>query len=154
MRGKIETRQEPLPWYRKPSYRGKMPESHKRVLDRIRMKGPHPATTYSELPEEAQRYVTSLELEIYDAKQQFLFLGSLLFCVIGVILLYQWYKAGDPFNMLIGLIFAVVPWFYYRVQSKKNWNEFWPDGDSNRRTNEAMQMEWDIHYQPEGIDVD
>ena len=142
--------QQVLPWYRRPNYRGKMPENHKRILDQIRMQGPHPAATYADLPEEAQRYVTRLGLEIYDAKQKNLALGSMFSCVVGVYLLYQWYKVGDLSSLILGLIFAIVPWIYYPIRSKKNWNEFWPGDDPNRTTNEAMQEEWDIHYEPEG----
>jgi hypothetical protein len=148
MKNSSDQQTEILPWYRRSDYRGKMPESHKRFLDQIRMQGAHPAATYADLPEEAQRYVTSLELEIYNTKQQSLALGCMFSCACGLYFLYQWYRTADVSNLFLGLTFAAVPWVYYRIRSKKNWNEFWPDGDPNRKTNEAMQMEWDIHALP------
>ena len=153
MKSSSDQQTEILPWYRRPGYRRKMPENHKRLLDQIRMEGAHPAATYADLPEETQRYITRLELKIYNAKQQSLVLGSSLLCAIGLYFLYQWYRAGDLFNLFGGIIFGIVPWIYYRIRSRKNWNDFWPIDDANRPSNEAMQEEWDIHYQSEARDA-
>jgi hypothetical protein len=67
---KAEANQERLPWYRAKNYKGKMSEKQKCSLDAVRLQNKHPAATYADLRPEVQNYISSLEIEVYDAKQQ------------------------------------------------------------------------------------
>jgi hypothetical protein len=62
-------RNEWLPWYRRKGYKGNLTEEEKRILDSFRMKEPHPAARYWQLPEEVQSYISRLQIELYDKKQ-------------------------------------------------------------------------------------
>ena len=60
---------ERLPWYRERNFKGNLTENEKRQLNSFRMRESHPAATNGSLPEEVQRYISSLEMEVYDRKQ-------------------------------------------------------------------------------------
>src|SRR5215213_9302385 len=59
-----------LPWYRAPNYDGDLTEAEKRELDAFRMQPKHPAARIYELPGEVQSYISKIEIELYDQKQE------------------------------------------------------------------------------------
>jgi len=71
MFGRKNEKQESLPWYREPNYKGDLTEDEKRELDSLRYRADrqgvkHPAATYDDLPDEVQSYISRLQIELYD----------------------------------------------------------------------------------------
>ena len=116
-----------LPWYRKPSCKGKMSEAEKRTLDSFRMKDKHPSATQDHLPEEVKSYINRLEFELYDLKQdqlvgQTLAASPELHYSMSTISVYLIQRPGPMFSARC----LIVPWFFYRHEWKKNAEEFLP----------------------------
>jgi hypothetical protein len=86
---------EHLPWYRARNYKGNLTEIEKRQLDSFRMQEKHPAGDYDSLPEEVQRYISSLEIEVYDNKQQTLALSTLFVSGVGGYFLIRYMLGYD-----------------------------------------------------------
>jgi hypothetical protein len=82
---------ESLPWYRKKGFKGDLTENEKRQLDSFRMRENHPAASYDSLPEEVQYYISKLEIEGYDCKQQSLAASCLFVSGVGAFFLIRYY---------------------------------------------------------------
>src|SRR5258706_9620392 len=140
---------ERLPWYRSRNYKGDLTESVKRELDTFRSQEKHPAVRYKDLPEEAQHYISRLELEVYDDKQQRLAGSCLLVSAIGlgsIILMYLGYHEATAWKYLGGLILLILPWPIYVREWRKNAENFLPRDAPNLPTDEALRVEWEIEY--------
>jgi hypothetical protein len=59
------------------------------------MQEKHPAGDYDSLPEEVQRYISSLEIEVYDNKQQTLALSTLFVSGVGGYFLIRYMLGYD-----------------------------------------------------------
>ena len=118
---------ERLPWYRERNFKGNLTENEKRQLNSFRMRESHPAATNGSLPEEVQRYISSLEMEVYDRKQGSLVGGCLVVSVIGAFFLVRYivgYQEGSFWAYTWALCLLVLPWIYYPIQWRKNADEF------------------------------
>ncbi|ATU92894.1 hypothetical protein [Phyllobacterium zundukense] len=141
-----------LPWYRKPTYKGKMSEADKRILDSFRMQPKHPAATSDDLPEEVRSYINGLEVTLYDLKQDKIVGRSMIFSLVGAAMLYVNYfgvPAPTIWSYFIGAAFLIVPWFIYPYEWRKNADEFVPkdrDPDALSPTDEAIRTEWELEY--------
>jgi hypothetical protein len=139
-----------LPWYRARNYKGDMTEAEKRQLDAFRMQPTHPAVQWDDLPEEVQKYVSRIEVELYDHKQQQAAGRSLFFCAVGVLLLFLNYKGclGDPtiWSYVGAVLLLVLPWFVYRYEWNKNAEEFLPSDAPYGVTEERIREEWELNY--------
>lgn len=149
--GRRKRKAEVLPWYRARGYKGKMTEAEKRELDAFRMLPKHPAAHRWDLPQEVQNYITKLELEIYDQKQDRLAGRTIAAVVIGVVIVgVSYFGRPEPtvFTYIGGVAFIIVPWFVYRYFWKKNADEFMPLDDDNpgRQTDEGIIREWELEY--------
>ena len=116
---------ERVPWYREKKYKGNMTEKEKRQLDSFRMQERHPAD--HDLPEEVERYISNLEMEVYDNKQQALALCVLLSTGIAGYFLVRYllgYEEASPLNYSVVIAFIVFPWIYYKWRFNKNAEEF------------------------------
>ena len=115
---------EVLPWYRKPSYKGKMSEEEKRILDLFRMKEKHPAATIDDLPEEVASYINRIEFELYDhLKQDKLMQNCLAVSAVAAVLLYLSYFGLPDITILgsyiAGTVMLIFPWFVYNSEFEK-----------------------------------
>jgi hypothetical protein len=142
---------EKLPWYRSPKYKGGLKEAEKRQLDGFRMQERHPAATEDDLPEEVQAYISTLEREIYDAKQDKAIERTIVLTIVSGAILYLSYY-GHPRTESIwpyafGLALIVVAWFIYRIEWNKNAEEFLPsDPQAPTTTDERIKQEWESIY--------
>ena len=149
-----------LPWYRRPDYRGKMSEADKRRLDAIRDQEPHPAVTYDQLPEEAKNYISELEVEAYDAKQQSLVGGVALLSVIGALLIDANFthlvSLTNPLVAATAFPMLVAPWFYYVWKWRRNADAFTPTLEEGMPdpTDERLKTAWELTTSPGGVDRD
>ncbi|MEY9198470.1 hypothetical protein ABIA16_003586 [Sinorhizobium fredii] len=149
-RRKKET--EMLPWYRQPTYKGKMTEVEKRRLDAYRMQPSHPAATIDELPEEVQSYINRLEIELYDKKQDMLAGRTIGVSSVGAAWLcinYFGLPAPTIWTYAFGMALLAVPWLIYQFEWKKNADEFLPkkiEPDALRPTDEGIRTEWELNY--------
>lgn len=138
-----------LPWYRRKGYKGNLTEEEKRILDSLRMKEPHPAARYEQLPDEAQRYINRLEVELYDKKQESAAGKAFLLTGVAVFPIWFGYKGyGDSsplFSYLLGSVLLIVAWVGYRWEWKKNADEFMPkEEDTPNTTDEELRYEWEL----------
>ena len=85
---KKKRKAESLPWYRARNYKGNLTEAEKRQLDAFRMQPKHPAANYHNLPDEVQRYIIRIEMELYDKKQDGTAGRALTGSAVGAALLY------------------------------------------------------------------
>lgn len=149
MWGRRKKNAERLPWYRAPGYKGNLTEAEKRQLDAFRMKEPHPAADFSDLPEEVQSYISRIEMAHYDLKQEGAAAKSLALTVVGAVVLYVSYYGVPPATSIwpyvAGALLVIIPWFYYKVEWNRNAEEFLPtDGPSP--TDEQIKYEWELAY--------
>src|SRR5688572_29732695 len=129
MFGRKKKAQQSIPWYRKRGYKGNLTEEEKRELDSYRWLasqpgGKHPATEYSDLPEEVQSYISKLETDLYDKIQGEPVLAAfLLNAVFGFYLLnyFGWItpKYASDWLAFLSILMLVVPWIYYAVKFRK-----------------------------------
>jgi hypothetical protein len=145
-------KKEVLPWYRQPTYKGKMTEAEKRRLDAFRMQPNHPAATVDELPEEVQSYINRLEMELYDKKQEMLTGRTVGISAAGAAWLCINYF-GPPATTIWTYIFATallsVPWLIHQFEWKKNADEFLPEKlepDALMPSDEGIRAEWELNY--------
>ena len=142
-------KQEWVPWYRRKDYKGDLTEATKRELDAFRMQDKHPATLFGDLPEEVQRYINTIEMHIYDFKQERAAAKPMLASALGAIIIFLSYKgfgyAGD-FGYVFGVLLLTVPWFFYRREWRKNADEFLPEVSPNNPTDEGIRAEWESTY--------
>ena len=139
---------EHLPWYRVKSYDGNLTEAEKRHLDQIRMKDPHPATSFDDLPEEVQSYVRGLQFAIYDSKQEKAAAKAFIFSAVGVALIYSGYKGTAFFplpSIIFGFVVLIGAWPLYVREWKKNAEEFRPrDEKAPTHIDELLRREWEL----------
>ena len=145
---------ERLPWYRAGDPKshiiiGNIPEAVKRQLDAFRMQPKHPAAHQDDLPEEVQSYIGSIEMELYDKKQEAAVTQAMFGSVVGAGLLFANYKGWLPsissFWSYVGaVLLLVVPWIWYWREWHKNAEEFTPE--DYHPTDEAIRREWEIKY--------
>ena len=140
------------PWYRRRGYKGNLTENEKRELDSLRWlsqqpEGKHPATEYSDLPEEVQSYISKLEVELHDERGAILIGRVLLAFGIGIFIVashFGWsirIARDSTISLLSGLFLIVVPWIFYFREEKKLRNEFRAGGASER-----IRTEWELDY--------
>ncbi|TIW28770.1 MAG: hypothetical protein E5V63_03930 [Mesorhizobium sp.] len=145
-----KTQGEVLPWYRAPDYKGQMKEADKRLLDGFRMQERHPAARYEDLPEEVQNYISNLQQEVYDLKQQEAGTGALIQSGIGAAILYVAYFGVQPASTIwpyvVGLFVLIVPWFRYRRIWNRNAEEFLPRDHARNPTRDGIIREWELEY--------
>ncbi|MGH0214408.1 hypothetical protein NKY66_10890 [Sinorhizobium meliloti] len=146
-----------LPWYRVPGFKGKVSEAEKRQLDAFRMQERHPAASYQDLPEEVQSYISRLELENYDFKQEKAVNGPMLASLIGAVILGVSYfgvhiqPTGSIWPYAFGLLLLIAPWFVYRREWQRNADELFPrrHGGPNL-SDENIRKEWELDYLTRG----
>ncbi len=140
---------ERLPWYRARNYKGDLTENEKRQLDAFRSREKHPAADYDSLPEEVQRYINGLELELYDKKQEALVPPTLIVSGIGGFFLCRYilgYEEGSLFNYFWSVSALILPWIYYAKKWRANADEFLPRDAPTSPGDEAIRMEWELDY--------
>jgi hypothetical protein len=139
-----------LPWYRARNYDGDPTEAEKRQLDAFRMQPRHPAARWDDLPEEVRDYISGIELELYDHKQQEAAGRAFFSSGIGAVLLFLTYKGWldvpTIWTYLASVLLLVFPWFFYSHQWKKNAEEFLPSGAPYNATEERIRKEWELNY--------
>jgi hypothetical protein len=139
-----------LPWYRARNYKGNLTEAEKRQLDAFRTQPKHPAATYDDLPEEAQRYLSNIQLELYDRKQDGLAGQAFLYSAIGGGLLLLNYKscfaAPDIWVNSGAVLLVIFAWVRYWWQWHKNAEEFTPKDAPWRATEEGIRKEFELNY--------
>ncbi|MBY3220908.1 hypothetical protein [Rhizobium laguerreae] len=142
-----------LPWYRVPGFKGKVSEAEKRQLDAFRTQERHPAASYQDLPEEVQSYISRLELENYDFKQEKAANGSLFVSVLGATILGVNYfgvhiqPAASIWPYAFGLLLLLAPWFVSSREWQRNADELHPrrHGGPNM-TDENIRKEWELDF--------
>lgn len=142
-----------LPWYRVPGFKGKVSEAEKRQLDAFRTQESHPAASYQDLPEEVQSYISRLELENYDFKQQKAVSGPMFASLLGAVILgvnyfgVQLKPAESIWPYAFGLLLLIVPWFVYSREWQRNADELHPrrHGGPNR-ADESIRTEWELDF--------
>ena len=141
-----------VPWYRARNYKGALTEAEKRQLDAFRARPTHPATEGLDLPEAVQSYITRIEGELYDAKQDKLAGLALGVSIIGAVLLVLNFTAGVVFvptvwSYLGAAVMFVAPLIVYGYLWKKNADEFNPtDEDVPNLSYEGIIKEWELEY--------
>ncbi|WP_312609106.1 hypothetical protein [Agrobacterium pusense] len=146
-----ERKTEFLPWYRVPGFKGKVSEAQKRQLDAFRMQERHPAASCQDLPEEVRSYISQIEIENYDFKQEKGASGPMLAGLIGVAILGVSYFGVDIqptasiWPYAFGLLLLIVPWFIYGREWQRNADEFLLSGGPNM-TDENIKKEWELDY--------
>ena len=60
-----------------------------RQLDAFRTQPKHPAATFDDLPEEVQTYLSGIQLELYDKKQEAAANRALIYSAIGGVALSE-----------------------------------------------------------------
>jgi hypothetical protein len=137
-----------VPWYRAPNYDGTLTEAEKRELDAFRMQPKHPSAQYDDLPDEVQQYISKIQVELYDQKQDRASSRALFLSATGAALLYLTYKGcldAAPLMYVGAALLLVVPWFYYRYEWNRNAEEFHPS-NLEYPTDEAIRKEWELDY--------
>jgi hypothetical protein len=139
-----------VPWYRERSYKGNLSEAEKRQLDAFRTQPKHPAATFDDLPEEVQSYLSGIQLELYDKKQESVADRAFFFSAIAGGLLFLNYKScfptPDVWTNAGAVLLLLFAWFQYWRQWGKNAEEFTPAGATWRPTEEGIRREWELNY--------
>jgi hypothetical protein len=139
-----------LPWYRARNFKGNLTEAEKRQLDAFRTQPKHPAATFDDLSEEIQRYISGIQVELYDKKQEGAASRAFLYSAIGAGLLFLNYKscfaAPDLWVNSAAVLLLVFAWFGYWRQWHKNAEEFTPTGAPWRATEEGIRQQWELNY--------
>ena len=134
MFGRKKKQTEPLPWYRTRNYKGNLTETEKRELNSFRHResegGEHPSTSYADLPEDVQSYLSKIQIEHYDLIQERLAGRVLLVSGCGAFLLanyFGWIPADTQHSgwaLAYGAVLLVAPWVYYPIKWRKNADKF------------------------------
>lgn len=139
-----------IPWYRRKDYSGGLTESDKLVLDTIRQRDQHPAASYEDLPDEVQRYINRLELELYDEKQGSEALKAISLTGVAAMLIYTGYTDtaySESFSYIFGVVIFISAWLQYRVNWKKNSQKFIAEErDAPSLSDRGIQYEWELSY--------
>jgi len=142
-----------LPWYRRPDYNGKMSESEKRKLDRIRDQDVHPAFKYENLPSEVQTYISRLRVENYDHKQNSAASMMMVGVLFGSSILLSAYfgfnvtPATSIWRYLVGVGIIVACIVFFRREWSRNADAFLPkDDEAPSSVNEQLKQEWELDY--------
>ena len=144
-------KQEWLPWYRRKDYKSDLTEGEKKELDAFRLQDKHPAALYEDLPEEVQSYISNLDLQVYDLKQDEAVTKSFFASAVGAIIIFLTYKGltygAEIFGYVFGVLLLTVPWFIYRRRFKKNADEHFPDYEvAPSPIDEGIRQEWELNY--------
>lgn len=142
---------EQLPWYRSPDYDGNLTEDEKLQLDAFRMRDRHPAVLFEDLPDEAQCYISRIELEVYDLKQEKAAGRAIVTSLIGAAWLYVNYfgvqSTESIFPYIGGFALLIIPWFLYSAEWKMNAMAVAPtELNSPSSTDELIRKEWELNY--------
>jgi hypothetical protein len=143
---------EGLPWYRQPSYIGKMSEAEKRILDSLRMKPAHPAATSNDLPEEVVSYINRIECDVYNLRREKLTNRTIVVSLVGAAWINICYFGLPPstaWTYIIGAAVLVVPWFVCAYEWNKNAEEHAPsdhEPGALSATDEGIRREWELNY--------
>lgn len=140
-----------LPWYRQHDYKGKMTEANKRKLDTLRDKERYPSTRWHSIPEDVRNYISRLELELYDYKQQEAASRLISFCLLVIALMalnYFGFEAStDSWLYVIGIGLIAFSWFSYSRKWKATADEFLPKtARPISKSEEEIRQEWELEY--------
>ena len=146
---KKKNREDRVPWYRRRDYKGNLTENEKRELDHFRWLAQHPGGKHpadSDLPEEVSLYISKLQIELHDERGTLLMGRVLLASGLGVVMLagfFGWspFKVnheGSTLTFLLGVLFIVVPWFFYFHEQKKLGDQL--------MDREGIMVEWELNY--------
>jgi hypothetical protein len=146
---KKKNQEDRMPWYRRRDYKGNLTEDEKRELDHFRWLaqqpgGKHPAD--HDLPEEVNDYISKLKIELHDERGTLLMGRALFVSGFGVLMLASFFgwspvkvnHEGSVLMFLLGVLFIVVPWFYYSREHKKLGDQLF-DYD-------GIRVEWELNY--------
>lgn len=139
-----------VPWYRRKDYDGSLSEEEKRLLDSFRMKDKHPAECREDIPDEILNYISGVEFELYDLKQDSAAGTAIAISVFSAFLIYFAYT-GQAYSTvgayLFGVFLFVAAWVRYRWVWNKNAEEFHPKSvGAPNRTDEGIRKEWELDY--------
>ena len=138
-----------VPWYRREDYRGILKENHKRKLDAIRYQDKHPATEFYTLPEDVQRYIEELELNIYQTKTRLHNLETIVGGGIGGYLLYAAWTGERAYSLFYGILgVGLIVWTVIRSiqQHQKLDADHWAsvsDPDWPSISQEGIRRNWE-----------
>lgn len=139
-----------VPWYRAKDYKGTLTEAQKRQLDAFRSLPKHPATMADDLPDDVRAYVSGLEFQVYDLKQDAAAEKALFFSFVGAALLFLHYNGRIEATVWaygFDALLIVVPWVVYNREWKKNAAAFRPrDPSVPNPTDEGIRQEWELEY--------
>jgi hypothetical protein len=139
-----------VPWYRARKYKGNLTEAEKRQLDAFRTQPKHPAAAFDDLPEEVQAYLSGIEGELYDKKQEGAASRAFLYSAIGAGLLFLNYKscfaAPDLWVNAGAVLLLGFAWFGYWRNWRRNAEEFLPADAPWRATEEGIRKEFELNY--------
>lgn len=130
-------------WYRKPKAR--VSPADAAYFDDLRAGDRHPAADFGDLPEEAQAYIASLEVQHLDLARERYFSSGALWFLIGIAALAFAHFGGvgryvlvepSPWDYVVGLFFVGLGIVRF-VQGQRF---DLPD------VNERMRDEWEIDY--------
>jgi hypothetical protein len=146
-------RDEWVPWYRVPGFKGKVSEADKSRLDAFRTEERHPAASYQDLPDEVQSYISRLEVENYDYKQGRAANGPLVGTVLGgVILAINYFgvhisPSESIWPYAFGLFILIAPWIVYRKEWQRNADELFPTQQGEpSQSDENIRKEWELDF--------
>lgn len=135
---------DPMPWYRRPEYKGNLAEAQKRKLDAFRMQSTHPSARFEDLPDEVQSYIAAMEVDIYDLRQEKAFFLAILCSLFGIAVLLHHYgkllSLSHFWAWTCGLLLLIAPWFVYWY----DWNKIAEEFDAP--VDERFRREWEVHY--------
>jgi hypothetical protein len=113
----------------------------------------HPAATSGDLPEEVRSYISRLELENYDFRQDQAVHGPMIAALLGAVTLSVSYfgvniqPTDSIWPYFLGLALLIAPWFLYSREWKRNADALFPQrhGGPNM-TDENIKKEWELEY--------
>ena len=89
-------------------------------LDDFRMQPKHPAAQEDDLPEEVRDHIGTIEMELYDKKQEYAAGKAIVGSALGAALLFLNYKGclGAPtiWSYAGAVLLLVLPWFFARME--------------------------------------
>jgi hypothetical protein len=88
-------------------------------------------------------YISGLEIEAYDLKQERSAGRAITFSLAGAALLYADHFGFTPrdsiWDYVVGIALVIVPWIAYRFEWQKNADAFGP-------ASEGILKEWELDY--------
>ena len=121
------------PWYRAQDYKGRLTEAEKRELDAFRARPRHPAFDYGDLPEHVEMYISGLEVEADELRQERATCRAIVFSLGGAVLLYANHFGFTPRNSIwdyvFGIALVIVPWIAYQFEQRRNAGAFGPTSE-------------------------